>query len=201
MGRPGTLRIISGSAGGLRLAYPKEVKIRPTADRVREAVFNILAGRADDARVLDLFAGTGAYGLEALSRGARRCTFVEKHHACVAAIRDNLQKTHLAENAVVVSADAFAFVDRELPASEPFDLIFIDPPYRFSQDSSAGSKMAKLMAGLATPGVLAAEGIIILEHASTAAVSEQIGPLRCYDRRNYGTTAVSFFGLASMDAA
>ena len=199
MGRPGTLRIIAGSLGGIRLAFPKEVKIRPTADRVREAVFNILAGRADDARVLDLFAGTGAYGLEALSRGAAQCIFVEKHRACVAAIRENLEKTRLAEKATVVPADAFSFVKKELPAAQPFDLIFIDPPYRFSQDSSAGSRMAGLMAGLAAPGVLAPGGVIILEHASTAAVSEAFGLLRCHSRRHYGTTDVSFCSHGAAD--
>jgi len=193
MGRPGTLRIIAGAVGGIRLAYPKEIRIRPTADRVREAIFNILLDRVQDARVLDLFAGTGAFGIEALSRGAAECTFVENHRACIASIRENLRKTGFAERARLIAASAFAFPGERARIQQPFDLIFIDPPYHLSQDCAPSSKIAQLVARLSGPALLAPGGIIILEHASNANVPDELGPAKCVDHRQYGSTGVSFF--------
>ena len=195
MGRQGTLRVIAGSAGGLRLAYPKDVEIRPTADRVREAIFNILGDRVADARVLDLFAGTGAFGVEALSRGAAWCLFVERHRGCIAAINDNLRKTNLSDRAEVVCANAFKFPGtREMPL--PFDIIFLDPPYRFSQNCEPGSEIAGLLERLGSPDVLAAGGLTVVEHASNAIVPEQLPGLVLLDGRRYGSTGVSFFRRA-----
>jgi len=194
MPRPGTLRIIAGTAGGLRLTCPKGLNIRPTADRVRESVFNILSGAVTDARVLDLFAGSGAFGIEALSRGARECVFVERRRDCAAAIRENLGKTSLADRAEVVLADAFGFPG-EVQITEPFDVIFLDPPYRFSADCTEGSRVAGLISRLAEPDILAPGGRIVFEHGSKARVPEMFGAADLTTRRRYGTTSVSFYGV------
>ncbi len=132
------MRIVAGTAGGRRLQVPAGRRLRPTSERVREAVFSSLAsqGVVVGARVLDLFAGTGALGIEALSRGAREATFVEADPAAVAAIRANLAATGLAGGTVVV-ADALRFLADPAfrSGTEPgaaFDLAFVDPPYSFT---------------------------------------------------------------------
>ncbi len=124
------MRVVAGTAGGRRLQVPAGRKLRPTSERVREAVFSSLTsqGLVEGASVLDLFAGTGALGIEALSRGATRATFVEADPAAVAAIRANLATTGLTGGTVVV-ADALRFLTEP---GEDFDLAFVDPPYSFT---------------------------------------------------------------------
>jgi len=197
MRRPGTLRIIAGTARGARLAFPKGAEIRPTADRVREAIFNILADRVTDARVLDLFAGTGAFGIEALSRGARECVLVENNRACVAAIRENLEKTRFSGRATVVVAGALSFPHDDAPPGEAFDIIFLDPPYDLSRSGEPGSRIARLMERLGTPQLLAPGGLVVFEHASGAKVPEAFGSLQRSDRRGYGSTVVSFYSATA----
>lgn len=192
MSRKGTLRIIAGTAGGLRLACPKSEKIRPTTDRVREAVFNILADRVAGARVLDLFAGTGAFGIEALSRGAREAVLVERSRVFATAIAENLEHTHLADRARLITADAFAFPGA-LPAGEPFDIIFLDPPYRMSMTCEPGSRLADLAKNITSHRALAPGGIVLLEHSSGADLPDRFGRATLSDRRRYGATAVSFY--------
>jgi 16S rRNA (guanine966-N2)-methyltransferase len=128
------VRIVAGSARGTRLvAVPPGV--RPLSDRAREGVFASLGSRVEGTEVLDLFAGTGAIGIEALSRGAAHSTFVERSGPALAALRDNLAKTHLADRGHVVAADVLAFLaglppgDRPGAAGGPFGLVFLDPPY------------------------------------------------------------------------
>src|SRR5471032_303814 len=117
------LRVISGTAGGLHLKSPKRHALRPTQDRIRQVIFSSLAELVPDARVLDLFAGTGSFGIEALSRGAAAATFVEKEPEAVQCIRDNLLHCHLQGD--IRQGDVMDFL-KEAPAS-PFDLIFADP--------------------------------------------------------------------------
>ena len=125
------MRVVAGTARGLRLIAPVGESTRPTPERVREAVFNALysLGAVDDAAVLDLFAGTGAMGIEALSRGAARAVFVERSGEAVAALRENLETTGLTDRAEVVIGD----VERYLAgATERFDVALVDPPYAFA---------------------------------------------------------------------
>ncbi len=122
------MRVVGGYLGGRRLLTVPGKETRPTSDRVKEALFGMLGERVEGARVLDLFAGTGALGIEALSRGAREATFVEADPAAVAAIRANLAATGLAGGTVVV-ADALRFLR---DAGGHFDLAFVDPPYSFA---------------------------------------------------------------------
>jgi len=145
------VRVIAGSARGTRLG-PVPPGVRPVSDRAREGVFASLGAEVSDARCLDLYAGTGAMGIEALSRGARACTFVERSRAAAATIRDNLARAHVADMASVAATPVARFL-RTHPADEPgFDLVFLDPPYETSADE-IGDRFDDLAAGW-----LAAEG-------------------------------------------
>jgi 16S rRNA (guanine966-N2)-methyltransferase len=124
-GPPGKLRIVAGSLRGSKLAVPDRPGLRPTPDRVRETLFNWLAPVIEGARCLDLFAGTGALGIEAMSRGAAACTFVESDRALARAIEENLARLKVA-NARVVAADADAWL---AGTAQPFDVAFLDPPF------------------------------------------------------------------------
>ncbi len=123
------MRIIAGAFRGRRLHAPKDHRIRPTIDRVRESVFNMIAGKVPGAKVLDLFAGTGAMGLEALSRGAWFCFFVDKGAEAVRLIRENVQLCAAQERSRIIQAPVAPAIRRLGSETELFDLIFIDPPY------------------------------------------------------------------------
>jgi 16S rRNA (guanine966-N2)-methyltransferase len=178
------LRIISGSARGRKLLAPGQRfgdSVRPTSDRAREAIFNILAAKVVGARVLDLFAGTGALGLEALSRGAELAVFVDGQRSVTELIGRNIALCGFAERATVLQKDlarGVAFLSTQQPAGG-FDLVFLDPPY--------GSKLAlRGLESLAGENFLAAKGIVVLEDAAEAQYPENMGPLACFDRRRYG---------------
>lgn len=125
------MRVIAGSAKSRRLIVPKGVEIRPTGDMVREALFSSLAYRTIDARFGDLYAGSGSVGIEALSRGAAHCVFIEKNPRCVEALRANLENTGLADRAEIVRGDCLKQIE-PVWRREPLDIVFIDAPYRES---------------------------------------------------------------------
>jgi 16S rRNA (guanine(966)-N(2))-methyltransferase RsmD len=159
--------------------------VRPTLDRVREALFSILGPRLEGARFLDLFAGTGANGIEALSRGARAAVFVENDLRSIEAIRRNLELTRLS-GATCLRAllpAALAELGRKEP---PFDLVFADPPYAFSD-------YERLLLGLEEGGLVAQDGLIVVEHAVRVGIPEKVGELTRYRQAVYGDTARSFF--------
>jgi 16S rRNA (guanine966-N2)-methyltransferase len=136
------VRIIAGSAKGVRLG-PVPAGTRPISDRAREGVFSSLGARVPEAAVLDLYAGTGAAGIEALSRGAGRATFVDRSSHAIGAIRDNLGRTKLAPDATVVQRDVARFLDAP---PERFDLVFLDPPYD-TPPEAVDADLRKLAAG------------------------------------------------------
>jgi 16S rRNA (guanine966-N2)-methyltransferase len=141
------MRIIAGSAKGVRLA-PVPSGTRPISDRAREGVFSSLGARVPGAAVLDLYAGTGAAGMEALSRGADRATFVDRSRQAIRAIRDNLQRTRLEPGATVVEHDVARFLST---SPEAFDLIFLDPPYDTPPEAVAAD-LARLAGGWLAEG-------------------------------------------------
>jgi 16S rRNA (guanine966-N2)-methyltransferase len=155
------MRVIAGSAGGLHLLPPGK-QTRPTMDRVKGAIFSLLGERVPGARVLDLFAGSGALGIEALSRGAASAVFVEHHGPTTLLIRRNLESTHLEGS--VQQMDAFRFLELYAP-SESFDVILADPPYvKKSRDRLPQENLAeKLLSHPALPMALGKEGLLILE--------------------------------------
>jgi 16S rRNA (guanine966-N2)-methyltransferase len=124
-----SLRIVAGRLGGRRISAPPGRDTRPTSDRVREALFSIL-GPIDDLAALDLFAGSGALGLEALSRGAARAVFVDRSPRAIAAVRANVEALGVAEQSEIVRADARAFLQKASTAGDKYDLAFLDAPYR-----------------------------------------------------------------------
>ena len=172
------MRIIAGSRRGARIAAPKGLATRPTGDRVREAAFNLI-GPVEDATVLDLFAGSGAFGLEALSRGAASATFVESERAACRTIADNLEKLGLT-GARVVCADALWTLRQD---SRAYDLVLVDPPYELWPELEG-----KLAAQL--PRVLAPDGLLVVE---TAARTEPSLPLALRTSRRYGSARLSLF--------
>jgi 16S rRNA (guanine966-N2)-methyltransferase len=178
------MRIISGKAGRIAIKVPPAVA-RPTTDFVRQAIFSILGERVYDARVLDLYAGSGAIGLEALSRGAASCVFVDEHRQACAAITENLAKTRLAGGRVVKS-DVPSFLKRD---AATYDLIFADPPYwkhHGDTDHLRGLLENQLIAPrLAPDGWFVAE--VSANHTPPAA-----DDLELADRREYGGSAVLF---------
>ncbi len=147
-----TVRIIGGQWRSRRLEFPERDGLRPTPDRVRETVFNWLAPRLAGARCLDLFAGSGAFGFEALSRGAARAVLVERDAKALTALHDNRQRLQ-AETAEIVAGDALEFLNRPV---EPFDIVFLDPPY-------ASGLLAPCLARLAERGWVRPGGYIYLE--------------------------------------
>jgi len=131
------VRVIAGTAKGVRLG-PVPRGVRPVSDMAREGVFSSLAAEVPGTRVLDLYAGTGAMAIEALSRGAEHATLVERDRAALAAIRDNLARARLGEVAEIVPSDVLTFVTRDDNPLEGFDLVFADPPYAMDQDELDG---------------------------------------------------------------
>ncbi|WP_051729273.1 RsmD family RNA methyltransferase [Akkermansia muciniphila] len=189
-----TMRIISGKAGGITLSVPKG-EVRPTTDRVREAVFSILNPLMDRADVLDLFAGSGAFGLEALSRGARDARMVDFSRLSCAAARANLVKTGL-EGGTVIQGDAVQFVRRELLAGRKYDIIFADPPYcKGPADRDFIVELAE--AGVA--GLLKGGGVFIAEvqegWGTGREGAAEIDGLNLVDTRRYGKNMLLFYQL------
>ena len=175
------MRVIAGSRKGHTIAAPRGRETRPTSDRVRENVFN-LVGPVDGARVLDLFAGSGALGIEALSRGARSCVFVERDPEAARTIERNLDKLRLT-GARVVRGDALFTVEREAAAGAEYDLVLVDPPY---------GMLTEIQPRLArhVPPLLAADGLLVIE---TDARTEPELPLPVRTSRRYGQTRVTLF--------
>jgi 16S rRNA (guanine966-N2)-methyltransferase len=175
------VRVIAGRFGGRRLSAPKGARTRPTADRVRESLFSIL-GDVEGARVLDLFAGSGALGIEALSRGAASATFVDSSPAAVRAVRDNLAA--LEQPADVRRADARAFLRTARKAGREYDLVFLDPPYR---------RAAPLANALDrdVPAILAPGARVAIETGRHLPLDLTL-PLA--DERRYGETIIRIHG-------
>ncbi|HEY6200479.1 MAG TPA: 16S rRNA (guanine(966)-N(2))-methyltransferase RsmD [Candidatus Binatia bacterium] len=180
------MRVIAGQARGRRLRTPKGRELRPTADRVKEALFNILPHDLTGRRVLDLFAGTGNLGLEALSRGAASAVLVDIARPATAVIEENVQTLGYGASARVVTAPVFKAVRSLARSGERFDLILLDPPYERGLAGEALKEIAK-------EGVLAEDGVVVAEHSVRDRLEEKYGALVLTDRRRYGDTALSFY--------
>jgi 16S rRNA (guanine966-N2)-methyltransferase len=187
------MRVISGTAKGHRLRSVPGDSTRPITDRAKESLFNILSDFVAGARVLDLFAGTGAVGIEALSRGAAQAVFIDKSPAALQVIRANLEHTRLAERAVVLRADAFKYLAG--PLSAPFDLIYVAPPQYHGLWADA------LRVLDARPAWLSAEprqdsGVAVVQIHPREYEDLPLRALVEYDRRKYGSTLLCFYELA-----
>lgn len=176
------MRIVAGTHGGRVLKAPPGAKTRPTSEKVRQALFNIL-GDVSDLHVLDLFAGSGAMGIEALSRGAAHATFVDAAKPALAVVKANLADLDLEQRSTIVFGDAPTVAARN--PVHPYGLVFIDPPYRTDLATRAA---------LALPRTSLADGArVVIEHDRRNAPPEALGSLLRTDERRYGDTVVSFY--------
>ncbi len=176
------MRITGGIGRGRRLTVPAGDRVRPTSDKVKQALFNILGDQVRGARFLDLFAGAGGIGLEALSREAGLVVFVDSARESLAAIRKNIEALGCAHRAIVIASRAESFLKRP---SEPYDIIFLDPPYRM--------ELAPLLRLIAEAGLLRHGGLVVAEHFKKQPSPEGAGPLERYREAVYGDTALAFY--------
>lgn len=185
------MRIISGKFKGRTLVSFKADHIRPTMDRVKETLFNKWMGYVEDAKTLDLFAGTGNLGLEALSRGAKHVTFVEKSAKSVDIIRKNVDLLKIPKTEhVVISKDVFSFI--KTYQGEGFDIIFIDPPFT--------EKLADdVMTALASSQCFHQNTLIAIEAIKQEKIGSEYGDLICYDKQDYGDKSLSLFSKKAID--
>jgi 16S rRNA (guanine966-N2)-methyltransferase len=187
------MRVIAGSAKGRRLkSVPGDVT-RPITDRVKESLFDILGDFVVEARVLDLFAGTGAVGIEALSRGAAEAVFIEKSWAAVRTVQENLGRTGLAGRAVVRRGDAFKYLSG--PVEAPFDLIYVAPPQYKGLWSAALTALDERPEWLATYPT-GASGIVVVQIHPREREDLTLHNLAEYDQRKYGSTLLRFYELS-----
>ena len=183
------MRVIAGEHKGRRLSPPKGKGVRPTSGRVKEALFSILGDRTVEARFLDLFAGTGAIGIEALSRGARSATFVEDTAASLKVLRDNLDRCGLTSSARVHPCSAETFMRREAGQSV-FDIIFADPPYH-------DDIIANLLPAIERAGIMAPDSLVVVEHFTKVSAPPQAGRLTLRRQYRYGDTRLSIYHAIS----
>ena len=186
------MRVIAGTAKGARLGRVPE-GVRPVSDRVREGLFSSLGARLEGARVLDLYAGTGSLGIEALSRGAVEAVFVDASPAAVTAVRDNLMRTDLRERAAVRRSDVRRFLERRAPEEEGFDLVFLDPPYE-----TGGSGLDPVLALVDGKPLLREGFTVVLSRGSRS--SNDVIPLHwaVARRLSYGDSVVMLFRSRSL---
>ncbi len=183
------MRIVGGEARGRRLKGPKTLGTRPVINRVKTALFDILGERVVDAEVLDLFGGTGAIGLEALSRGAAHATFVEISHSAAALIRENAQITGLADRAEIIRGDAFHFLDLAAAQGRRYDIVYIAPPQYHQMAAKALALVERLP--ITRSGGLAIVQIFPKERVDLDRLS--LTKLRQVDERRYGSTLLLFY--------
>lgn len=182
------MRVISGSIRGKKLLTPQGVVTRPTSDRVKEALFSILASRIDfcNIRVLDICAGTGSLGIEAISRGAGSCCFIECNRSVLPILNKNLIDTGCKNRAYVLALDAVDALHRCEERGMQFNLAFFDPPY-------SSDLYRTLPTALASTTLLASGSILVIECSVRSLLQEAYGGLKRFDRREYGETALELF--------
>ncbi len=183
------LRIISGSHKGRILKTVEGSSTRPTSDRVKESLFNILQSRLPGSVVLDVFSGTGNLGLEALSRGSLRAVFIEKDPKAVAVLRSNCEALGYLENTQILQKDVQVGLKALIERKDIFDVIFLDPPYNKDLE-------VPVLRTIFEGDLLCAEGIIAVEHLTKDPQPERIEGLMRSDCRRYGNTSISFYRKA-----
>lgn len=178
------MRVIAGAARGHKLETVEGLATRPTTDRIKETLFNIIAFDLPECRFLDLFSGSGAIGIEALSRGAKEAVFVEHAVECQKVITANLQHTKLQDRARLIQADVFFALDKLAAEGSPFDIIFLDPPYE-------AGLYGPVLQRIAEDGLLAEDGYVIAEHSSQIPLIPPVG-MSILREKVYKTTILTF---------
>jgi len=181
--------VISGTARGHRLKAPRGNSTRPTADMVKESLFNIIAGAVEGALFLDLFAGTGSIGIEALSRGAYKAVFVEKSGVCCGIIKENLEFTKLSHGALIIKDNAGKAIESLAKESLKFDIIFLDPPYK----KNLAAETLKI---IVKNDIMKNTGVIIAERHTGDLLPDRLGDLAIARDQKYGDTVLTFYNKA-----
>lgn len=190
------MRVIAGSARGISLVSLKGNKTRPIQDRVKESLFNILSDAIPDSHVMDMYAGTGAIGIEALSRGAKSCIFVENDSDAIQVIKRNLESTRLLDKARVIKCDVFEVAQHLENKNIEIDLVLASPPYPLLEKSPYRDKLLILFSSLCDKHIIQPEGLIMLQHRKTELViPPEAFYLKLFDTRVYGDTQLSFFKI------
>ena len=185
------VRVISGSARGLKLNTPGDDRVRPTTDRVKESMFNIVQDWVYDSQVLDLFAGSGALGIEALSRGASQAVFCDNSLDSIKIIKSNIENARVADRSQIVSGD-FKRCLRDMEAkNQSFDMIFVDPPYY-------EGLFEEVLDTIRSCKILKKDGIVIVEHDAKKPIG-QVEGLEVYKEKKYGITMLTFYCLEDDD--
>jgi len=186
------VRIIAGKWRRRKLASPEGRSTRPPTDFIRENIFNILRDDIEGASVLDLFAGSGSFGIEALSRGAGSCIFVENGRAALRALKENLRSLEVGEAASVLMRDVFRARNRIAEEGRRFDLIFCDPPFDFGRDAAMRQKAVEMVDDLLIKELLSEDGVLVFRSHTEDAYEKEFST-RPGDTRVYGKSAVFFF--------
>lgn len=181
------MRVIAGTHRGRRLYGPRKLVLRPTSDRVREALFSLLGNRLMNCRFLDLYAGTGAVGIEAVSRGAAHVTFVESNRDALKLLRQNLELCHIGEEIAVVGRTIQQFLDDPDQWNGPYDIVFADPPY------VEASKLPSLFAEPRADDWFALDSWLVIEHAAKTEFPVSLGCTKFLRRYRYGDTVLSVY--------
>jgi 16S rRNA (guanine966-N2)-methyltransferase len=180
------MRVVAGSKKGHRLQAVPGKETRPTVDKVKESIFNMIGPYFDGGLVLDLYAGTGGLGIEALSRGAERCIFIDANRKAIQVIFQNLEMTHLREQAEVYRNDADRALKVLMKRELAFDIVLLDPPY-------AEQKIESQIAIMQDHGLLAPKAVIVAEHDAGDELPEQIGSVTKIKEVTYGQTTVTIY--------
>jgi 16S rRNA (guanine(966)-N(2))-methyltransferase RsmD len=180
------MKIVAGKNRGNKLKSLKGLSIRPTSQKVREALFDILGISIEGTYFLDLFAGTGAIGIEALSRGAQKVIFIEKEIKCIKIIKENLKKTKNNQNSLVFKIDFLSGIKLLAKKNYLLDFIFLDPPYNMGLVNISLLEISKLP-------ILKKNSVVIVQNYKKEKVEENINNLKLYDQRKYGESYLSFF--------
>ena len=187
--RPAGVILTGGTARGAKLLSVPGMEVRPATARVRISLFEILRSRLDGASAVDLFAGTGSLGIEALSRGAAEAVFVETDALALRSLRENLAALDLRSRGRILRQDAGKAIDRLARAGERFRLIFLDPPY-------AGPRLPATLDALGAGTLLEPLGLVVVQHMTKAPLPDSIGVLRRVKTRRFGQTTLTFFQSA-----
>ena len=194
------MRVIAGSARGVCLSSVKGDKTRPIQDRTKESLFSILSGIIQDSRVIDLYAGTGAIGIEALSRGAASCIFIENNRLAIQIIRDNLVATGLQNKATILKYDVLETASYLEKNGIKLDIVFAAPPYPLVEKNSYRSELLTFFSILSEKHIIPPEGIVILQQRKAEfQIPPEASCLELFDMRIYGDTQVLFFRINAIE--
>lgn len=181
------MRVISGEKKGHRLKAPKGMDVRPTEDKIKESIFNIIRPLKIESIVLDLFAGSGSIGIEFLSRGAKKAYFVDASQNSIDVIKENINHTKLGDKSKVLKMDANRALSKFSGDNLKFDYIYLDPPFKYHE------LLYKVINSIDKYDLLESNGVLLIEHEKELNLEEEINNLNKYDFRNYGSKSISFY--------